>query len=402
MSDQYHDDIMCVDGRRLPTLFIVGAQKCATSSIAKQLFARSAFSPGRPFEDQLWFSSAKEHHFFDVPERWRRGLRYYATSFPRCSEAQLTLDATPNYLSSAGAAARLAQAYGPARLARTSFVVVLCEPIRRAQSALYHFRGVMLGAFIFPLVPAEQQTPTMRHIGWPWRSFRDRVHRDVRARTFSGALYAMGRYGAQLDAWLEATGRLSVVPLPLYSRHELATLREIECRVMHRSAHGTDPPADACDASRVHEPPPGARINSNSHPPLWADIDRADAATLATSFECSNQHVHVLLETHPNVSVLPAGFGKQEWIHFLEPAYLPPPEARSRAPPWLAYGAIPLMQDVLTHLWRPSAPTPRVGRENWVLTLLLFALLLAGLTTACGCTVHVLRFRVPSRSAVLV
>ena len=77
------EDVMCLNGHRLPTLFVLGAQKCATTSVARRLFeAPSTFSPAKPFRDGGWFSSSKELHFFETHARWRRGLSYYATAFP--------------------------------------------------------------------------------------------------------------------------------------------------------------------------------------------------------------------------------------------------------------------------------------------------------------------------------
>ena len=91
-------------------------------------------------------SDEKEHHFFDVPYREQRGLGYYASSFANCTESKYTVDGTPDYLHTIGAAQTLARMYGPERLKRTTFVVILCEPVQRAQSAHYHFRYMVRGS----------------------------------------------------------------------------------------------------------------------------------------------------------------------------------------------------------------------------------------------------------------
>ena len=49
----------CLDGHELPSLFILGAQKCGTTSMAKQLFDEYGFAKGHPFSDQWGFSDPK-------------------------------------------------------------------------------------------------------------------------------------------------------------------------------------------------------------------------------------------------------------------------------------------------------------------------------------------------------
>ena len=122
----------CFNGHQLPSLFLVGAQKCGTTSLSAQLFREWGFRQGYQFKDGL-FSDSKEHHFFDIEARWRRGLAYYATSFPPCGSA--TIDATPNYMFETDLAARLKEMYGEWRTGHSTFVFLLCDPVQRAQSA---------------------------------------------------------------------------------------------------------------------------------------------------------------------------------------------------------------------------------------------------------------------------
>ena len=42
-------DLFCVNGRRIPAMFIVGAQKCGTTSLAKQLFEQFGFERGEGY-----------------------------------------------------------------------------------------------------------------------------------------------------------------------------------------------------------------------------------------------------------------------------------------------------------------------------------------------------------------
>ena len=371
LSEGSTHDLFCHEGRRLPALFIIGAQKCATTSIAHELFADHGFSPGLAWKDDTEYIDDKEHHFFDLEVRRSQGLGRYAKSFPSCAEAALTLDATPDYLHTNGAAESLARLYGPERLARTTIVASLCEPIGRAQSALYHFRSfidhknsALIGA-------------TVRHIQSRDISFRDLVRRDADAarlaralvdgfdgapittmtapkpyNDFDGALFAWGRYGAQLDEWLRAVGELHVIPLPLYSRHELATRVELTCSVRRRSqglrVDGNWLAGSSCNSHHVAEPPPAPRIGSHSHPPLGEDIDPDDATALEQSFEASNEHVYQLLRDDPRVRVLPSGLSESEYAGFLT--------LGSRCPACLRLPLPPVMSMPPAAL--PPAPMP--------------------------------------------
>ena len=373
------NDLFCYEGRRLPALFIIGAQKCATTSLARMLFAENGFSRGVPFEDNR-FSDTKEHHFFDVEARWSKGLEYYAQSFPSCDKAAYTLDGTPDYLHSRGAAARLSQLYGPERLARTTVVVSLCEPVQRAQSTLYHMR-LFVGK---GLDQSQLIGPTLAHIQKdPHISFRDLVRRDAdvarQAREqpgtphddFNGVLFSWGRYGWMLDEWVSAIGELHVIPLPLYSHHELATRLELTCIVRRRSQglsiNGSMPSAapwpptrffsqpdavgalgSSCDSRKVVEPPPGPRIGSFAHPPLAEDIDPDDAMMLEQSFEASNERVYQLLRDDPRVRVLPSGLSESEYAGFLT--------LGSRCPACLRLPLPPVMSMPPAAL--PPAPMP--------------------------------------------
>ena len=136
------DRTFCLNGRQLPALFVVGAQKCGTTSFVYQLFNEWGFAQGHAFNDGK-FSDNKEHHFFGDTERVAKGLAHYASSFPACGSgghAVATVDGTPNYFLSQRAAQDLARLYGPWRLQRTTFAFLLCDPVQRAQSSFYHFR----------------------------------------------------------------------------------------------------------------------------------------------------------------------------------------------------------------------------------------------------------------------
>ena len=48
-------DLFCVNGRRIPAMFIVGAQKCGTTSLAKQLFEQFGFERGEGYYEGVTY-----------------------------------------------------------------------------------------------------------------------------------------------------------------------------------------------------------------------------------------------------------------------------------------------------------------------------------------------------------
>eukprot|EP00471_Norrisiella_sphaerica_P004623 CAMPEP_0184487374 /NCGR_PEP_ID=MMETSP0113_2-20130426/9937_1 /TAXON_ID=91329 /ORGANISM="Norrisiella sphaerica, Strain BC52" /LENGTH=364 /DNA_ID=CAMNT_0026869661 /DNA_START=1 /DNA_END=1095 /DNA_ORIENTATION=+ len=134
-----------VDFRKeLPTVFILGAQKCGTSS----LFGL--------FQDYLDGSMCthwpKEKHYFDygyekVDDLERdvqncvAGLGKYREQFQQCTDGKTRFDATPNYMMRSNVNNVLYQTYEKVGIdpAKLRFIVILRNPERRFHSAYNHF-----------------------------------------------------------------------------------------------------------------------------------------------------------------------------------------------------------------------------------------------------------------------
>ena len=86
-------DLFCVNGKQLPQLFLLGSQKCGTSSLATQLNNewKLAFSKNGNLGNGL----GKEVHYFD---KGGTELGRFADRFPNCGPNTLTMDGTPNYV----------------------------------------------------------------------------------------------------------------------------------------------------------------------------------------------------------------------------------------------------------------------------------------------------------------
>jgi hypothetical protein len=108
-----------------PDALIIGAPKSATTSLAAYLCGHPA----------LWVHPLKELHFFD--NHWERGEEWYRAQFPslRRTGSIVRLEATPDYLQTPEAPARVQSLLPEVRL-----IVVLREPLARAVSWIGHMR----------------------------------------------------------------------------------------------------------------------------------------------------------------------------------------------------------------------------------------------------------------------
>jgi hypothetical protein len=113
-----------------PDIFIIGAQKSATSSLYEVLVS----SP------DICAEGEKEKHFFDSPEFYSdTGLENYYAQFIDCRYRQFTVDASPRYIQVAGTAERIVKSYRPHTLATKKFILLLRSPAARLFSEYQDF-----------------------------------------------------------------------------------------------------------------------------------------------------------------------------------------------------------------------------------------------------------------------
>lgn len=111
---------------RLPDYVIVGAMKSGTSSMARYLGEHP----------QAHMVPEKELRFFDF--HFERGVDWYAQCFASAGPSEIVGEATPTYLFEPGAIERMAGVLPDART-----LVLLREPVDRAYSHYWHWRGRM-------------------------------------------------------------------------------------------------------------------------------------------------------------------------------------------------------------------------------------------------------------------
>jgi len=167
---------------RLPDFLIIGAQKAGTTWLTVQLQAHSDV-----------YMPAEETHFFDHPDRYARGLQWYAEQFVDGAGSRLVGDKTPEYLylperaDIPEGARRIHDMLPDARL-----IVVFRDPVTRALSALNH---MITRHHISPLHSPDALLLGRRRRRLPW------------------PVIEAGMYRRQLEPFLELYGRDSVLTL---------------------------------------------------------------------------------------------------------------------------------------------------------------------------------------------
>jgi len=141
---------LCMKGKLIPELYVLGAMKASTTSLAAQLDKSTTIH--FPFKKAAkgarkgrnGVRGIKELHFFDQPvtiddrPSWLEHFNN-CSRFNRKNLRAVTVDATPAYLRKQIAAKRIASFYGPMK-SKVKFAVILREPLGRAQSAFHHLK----------------------------------------------------------------------------------------------------------------------------------------------------------------------------------------------------------------------------------------------------------------------
>jgi len=125
-------NVFCVNGRRMPSIFIIGIQKCGTTTLDGVLREFKA-GPGK---------IAPEHHFFDNDYL---DMQTYINQWPDCNKKAtiMTYDKTPNYTNPCSKSAeriRLLYEQLGIPLQKLIFILIVCPNNRRIASAFYHTR----------------------------------------------------------------------------------------------------------------------------------------------------------------------------------------------------------------------------------------------------------------------
>jgi len=116
-----------VEPLQYPDFFIIGAMKCGTTTLHKLLTDNP----------KVCGEGEKEKHFFDKTSyitKYEAARQSYLDEFVDCRKDQLTIDASPDYISTSAVPERIAQSYSPDVLSRKRFILILRDPISRHYS----------------------------------------------------------------------------------------------------------------------------------------------------------------------------------------------------------------------------------------------------------------------------
>jgi hypothetical protein len=117
-----------MDFQKLPNLFIIGAAKAGTTSLFNILGNHS----------QIFGSEVKETGFFNMDERFQKGVDWYQETFFRdASKYPIRMEATPAYLIwSEKTARRIRETYTQQHSVK--FIAIFRDPVQRAYSHYWH------------------------------------------------------------------------------------------------------------------------------------------------------------------------------------------------------------------------------------------------------------------------
>ena len=319
-------DIFCVNGKLVPQLFLLGAQKCGTTSLANQLHSEWRVQGATNFPNKDYFHTWKEVHYFD---HGGYTLENYARHFPACAATGVTMDATPNYVWVLDQMRAIKHAYGPARMNRTTFAYLVCDPAQHAQSFWYHFES---------------------------GNFRQNAGSPDLNGVFA---FNSGRYSEVVDMIASEFGQVAIIPAALYYSHANMVIQELLELVRQRS--GRVPPPSGSHSTVAPQANTASMHRSGSHPKLSHDIDQRDWSRLADYFRPSNERLYSLangadrrVECIPPLSKWPQD-APAHWLEtsailepFVKPTPSPPPPLLPPLPPPLSPGLPP----------PPSVPPP--------------------------------------------
>lgn len=157
---------------RLPDFVIIGAMKCATSSLHEQLAAQ----PG------LMMSTPKEPNFFSDEDIFARGMPWYTGLFAASSPTDLCGESSTHYTKlpvHSGVVDRLAE-----HVPQAKFIYVMRHPVERLVSSFIH--------------------------EWSERTITEPIDEAVRKHA---RLIDYSRYAMQLQPYVERFGTDRVLPV---------------------------------------------------------------------------------------------------------------------------------------------------------------------------------------------
>jgi len=194
----------------LPNLFLLGAPKSATTSLALAL----------SLHPEISVPTMKEPDFFSWDEEYKKGLPYFLRTHYQDLETPVRLDASVTYLASATAPSRIARDLDTSH---HRFILVLRDPVDRTYSNYWECRSA----------------------GFERATFEESINDDAeRTDSYWAGRYpqshlAASRYGTHLQRWM------STFPAESFLILRFEEVKAETARTLHRIYEfaGVDPAA---------------------------------------------------------------------------------------------------------------------------------------------------------------
>lgn len=203
----------------LPSVFLLGVQKAASTSLWKDL--RDNLKLAMPLEGQGEERyMRKEPQFFSKPENYDKGRGYYLSRFPKCDAVEpgtRGFDGTPNYLlGGEEVAMRMKEFYG-SKAKDLHFVIIVRDRAQRMQAAFHHFMPNYGGGF-------DKFVEDSKGKAWAWGLGE--------SGEGPGFIWEGSRYGMQLEAFLKhfSPNQFSIVTMEQYRNNPRSVVKYIQKR----------------------------------------------------------------------------------------------------------------------------------------------------------------------------
>jgi hypothetical protein len=148
-----------------PQFYVIGAPKCATTSLHDLLTSSLQFC----------HSPVKEAHYFDDPMRYREGNTYWSRAFITDCPGRY-LDSTPDYFASFDAPIRMHRDFQPLLAQSARFVVILREPTARSFSWYNHMMNHCVAHLRSVAADLAERNVTIPAEGWDTAKFCGERH----------------------------------------------------------------------------------------------------------------------------------------------------------------------------------------------------------------------------------
>lgn len=234
----------------LPSIMIIGAQKAGTTTLHNLLAQHPKVHQGL----------IKESHFFDKPENFKRGLKWYRALFPKVKSGEHTIDSTPMMYHEA--IPELAAGIVP----QTKIIMLLRDPVSRGFSHYLHNVARKRETLPFEEAVATEDT-RIQHTAEDLKTENQRTY-NYRAYSY----LERGRYDTQLERWRThfPAENIKVVIFEEFVKAPTETLTEI---------------LDWLDLDQIHIPESRPRNQKLLNETITPETDRALRERLAPNVE---------------------------------------------------------------------------------------------------------------------